>query len=147
MVGLLTHLLKKTYPTANKKNKKEKLKEVDLIYEIEENSITESADKGMVFSVVNAEKGIYTFIMVNTGEMTYGVTVAFRLFEGDNKERIKKYNALSILPEGMLIFKFILPDAVFWDDEEYFSGSIEDSDSITKFNYDTGLIWQEEKDH
>jgi hypothetical protein len=147
MVGLLTHLLKKAYPTANKKNKKEKLKEVDLIYEIEENSITESADKGMVFSVVNAEKGIYTFTMVNTGEMTYDVTVAFRLFEGDNKERIKKYNALSILPEGMLIFKFILPDAVFWDDEEYFSGSIEDSDSITKFNYDTGLIWREEKDH
>jgi hypothetical protein len=147
MVGLLTQLLKKAYPTANKKNKKEKQKEVDLIYEIEENSITESAGLGMVFSVVNANKGIYTFTMVNTGEMTYDVTVTFRLFEGDNKERIKKYTALRILPEDMLIFKFILPDAVFWDDEEYFSGSIEDSDSITKFNDDTRLIWREEKDH
>jgi hypothetical protein len=42
---------------------------------------------------------------------------------------------------------FVLPDAVFWDDEKFFSGSIEDSDSITKFNAETGFVWKEGKDN
>jgi hypothetical protein len=43
--------------------------------------------------------------------------------------------------------RFLMPDAVFWDDEDFFSGNIEDSSYITKFNYDKGLIWKEEKDY
>jgi hypothetical protein len=32
-----------------------------------------------------------------------------------------------------------------WSDDSFFSGSIEDSESVTKFNTDTGIVWKEYK--
>jgi len=39
-----------------------------------------------------------------------------------------------------------MPDAILWDDESAFSGSMEDSNSVTKFNSETGLVWKEYND-
>ncbi len=36
-----------------------------------------------------------------------------------------------------------MPEAVFWDDGDYFTGEIEGPDSVTKFNDETGLVWKE----
>jgi hypothetical protein len=100
-----------------------------------------------MFSVANAGKGIYTFVMENKGEKTYEADMTFVLYGGENRERIKTYKDLRLQPGAALRFRFMLPQAVFWDDEDRFTGSIEDSDYITKFNYNSGLIWKEKKDY
>jgi hypothetical protein len=100
-----------------------------------------------MFSVAKAGKGIYTFFMENKGERPCEADVNFVLYGGDKGGRIKTYEGLRILPGSALTFRFLLPQAIFWDDADAFTGSIESSDSITKFNYDTGLVWKEEKDY
>ena len=62
------------------------------------------------------------------------------------KERIKEYKSLALTPAAAVKFKFLMPEAVFWDDTDRFSGSFEDSHSVTKFRYDTDLLWKEEKE-
>ena len=37
-------------------------------------------------------------------------------------------------------------EAILWDDESAFSGSMPDSNSVTKFNAATGLAWKEYAD-
>jgi hypothetical protein len=77
----------------------------------------------------------------------YEADVVFRLFEGKAGERIKEFRTIGLSPNAVLQFKFVLPEAVFWDDEDYFTGTLEDSYTLTKFNDKTGLIWKEEKDY
>jgi hypothetical protein len=95
--------------------------------------------------VPSAEKGIYTFVLMNKDEEPHAVHVVFHLFEGKAAERVKEYSISELPPGGRMEFKFVLPDALFWDDEERFSGSIEDSSTTTKFQYDSGLVWKEKK--
>jgi hypothetical protein len=96
-------------------------------------------------SVANADKGIYTFIIKNPNERDQEIDIVFRLYDGGPNSKVKEYKAKNIPGHGELIYKFVLPHAVFWDDDDYFSGSIEGSDTITKFNDETGLVWEEEK--
>jgi hypothetical protein len=100
-----------------------------------------------MFSVAKAGKGIYTFVMENKGGKPYEADVTFILYGGENNQRIKTYKDLSLLPGTAIRFRFMLPQAVFWDDEDRFTGSIEDSNYITKFDYNSGLIWKEKKDY
>jgi hypothetical protein len=95
--------------------------------------------------VENAEKGIYTFVMENNAASACEADLSFVFYKGGRKERTKKYDAVKISGNGAARFKFVFPDMIFWDDEDAFTGSIEDSDSLTKFNSDTGLLWKEEK--
>jgi hypothetical protein len=99
-----------------------------------------------ILSVVNADKGIYTFVIGNAGTKTCIVNAVFLLFEKTRRERIKEYKVIQLAPGTGVKFKFLVPDAIFWDDDDRFTGSMEDSDSITKFNSDTGLVWRESKD-
>ncbi len=51
------------------------------------------------------------------------------------------------LPEGEKWFvgRFLMPEGVFWDEDEWFSGSLEDSYSITKYKSPEGVTWKELK--
>lgn len=144
--GLLSRLMFKSHPTARDKNNEEKQKEVDLTKETGKANTSGRVRARKAFSVAKAEKGVYTFVMKNNGAKTYSGNVTFRFFEGRKGEKVKEYAAVKLIPGVIVKFKFLVPEAIFWDDERSFSGSIEDSNSITKFNYDSGLIWKEEKD-
>jgi len=113
----------------------------------DEDTVSRSSPTVMTqkISVANADKGIYTFIIKNPDERDHELDIVFRLYDGGPKRKVKQYKAKNIPGHGELIYKFILPHAVFWDDDDYFSGSIEGSDTITKFNDETGLVWEEEK--
>jgi hypothetical protein len=45
--------------------------------------------------------------------------------------------------DGALLARILMPEGIFWDDESSFSGTLEDSDSVTRFNTETGLVWRE----
>lgn len=122
---------------------KEKIKQVEL-----KEDIAKINGKGyrVIYSVLKAEKGVYTIVFENKSGNIYTGNISFYLYRGKDKERVKIYNSTKFVNDGSLSFRFILPEAIFWDDEDYFSGSIEDSRYVTKFNYDTGLYWKEEKE-
>jgi hypothetical protein len=147
MPNVLLQLLKKAHPRADRKNGSEKQQEAAVIEGREETHVEGTIGVMRLFSVAKVEKGIYTFIIKNEGEEPYEADVMFRLFEGKAGERIKEFRTIGLAPNAVLQFKFVLPEAVFWDDEDYFTGTIEDSYTLTKFNDKTGLIWKEEKDY
>ncbi len=121
--------------------------EVAVKEETEDIAIGGRVSTEKMFTVAKAGKGIYTFVMENKGEKPYEADMTFVLYGGENRERIKTYKDLRLLPGTALRFRFMLPQAVFWDDEDRFTGSIEDSNYITKFNYNSGLVWKEKKDY
>ncbi len=141
-------LLKKAHPMANNKDALEKQREVNIVAEKKgEKHIKDTLGIKMLLSVAKAEKGIYTFVVNNKGERSYKADVVFRIYEGKAGEKIKKFKTVELPLNTVLQFKFILPEAVFWDDEDYFTGTIEGSNTMTKFNDKTGLIWKEGKDY
>jgi hypothetical protein len=144
MSDVLLHLLKKAHPMENRKDDSVKQKEVEVV---EETHIAGTSGIKRVFYVAKAEKGLYTFVIINKGNKAYEADVVFRLFERKAGGRIKEYKSIELPPNTALKLKFILPEAVFWDDEYYFTGTIESSNTLTKFNDKTGLIWKEEKDY
>jgi hypothetical protein len=91
-----------------------------------------------------AAKGVYLFSLKNNGKAS-SVDAVFHLHAGSEQESTKEYKSVSLKPAGIKQFKFLMPEAIFWDDDDRFSGTVEDGNSVTKFIYDTGLIWKEEK--
>ncbi len=141
--SVFTRLLKRNYPSAAS----DYTGDTDLSVKGEEESGSSgSVQVKRIFSVVKAGKGIYTFVIGNESGKTCVADVAFLLFERSARERKKEYKAVRLPPGTGVKFRFLVPDAIFWDDDNRFTGSTEDSDSITKFNSDTGLIWRERKD-
>lgn len=136
-----TSLFKKAHPKERAKKNDEKLE----IKEVSE--YVKGRGYKIEYYLLNAEKGTYTFVIENKDKKTYHADAVFYIYQGKSGERIKKYADIMIKNDDVKKIKFILPEAVFWDDEDYFSGSIEDARSITKFNYNTGLSWKEDKDY
>ena len=136
--GISSSLYKKPHPSDEGYGRPDQ-KAVDLVEE------SETGGK-IIFSVAKAEKGIYTFVMKNTGETLQKTSLMIRLLEGKKGARNRKFETINLKPHAELTVKFILPEGIFWDDESYFTGSIESSESITKFNDTTGVVWKEQKD-
>jgi len=147
MSSILSHLLKKAHPMTNRKDDSEKPKELEGIEEKSETYIADTPRVKKSLSVSKAEKAMYIFVMENKGGTAYKADIIFRLFEGKAGERIKDVKSVELSPHDIVKFIFILPEAVFWDDEYYFTGTIESSDTLTKFNERTGLIWKEGKEY
>jgi hypothetical protein len=143
--AVLTKLFKKSHPELRRRRDRERQ---ETVAGTVENTISREPGKTgtrHVFSVTNAEKAAYTFVLENKGEEARTVDVIFRFYEGREKERDKEYHSRALAPGGMLRFTFIMPEGIFWDDEDRFSGMVEDSRTITKFNNESGLVWKEEK--
>lgn len=136
-------LTKKSHPLDEKDGSMNK-KEIELV---EDRDIEYTESYKRVFSITRAEKGIYIFMIKNSGSKGYEANISFHIFEGKSGERKKEYKTIELLPESELKYKFIIPEAIFWDDEDYFTGTIESANTMTKFNEKTGLIWKEEKDY
>ena len=144
MAFLSARLLKRDYPGDNPKDTSGN-KEIELSDKKAEDP--DGTGSKRIFSVARADRGIYTFIIENKEEGTQDVDVVFRFYEGEARARTRGYSAVKLLPGKIAKFRFVMPDMIFWDDENRFSGTIEDSNSITKFVYDSGLVWKEDKDY
>jgi hypothetical protein len=141
--GISMHLLRNPHPTANRR---EKQVEVALLEGKKEAHSGDTSTVKRAFSVLRTTEGAYTFILKNEESAPYETDLAFLIFQGRPGERTKKFAAIKLSPHTTVRFKFLLPEAIFWDDEDYFSGKIENSDTVTKFSGKTGLVWKETKD-
>lgn len=105
----------------------------------------QSADKGrrqMTYSVPAAAKGTYVMLIEHEGNDSHGMEERIILYAGKPGKRNKAYTDV-VEGVGRSRRLFIFPEAVFWDDDKWFSGYAESSDTITRFNSETGLVWKE----
>ena len=95
--------------------------------------------------IVSAEDGVYDFRSLsdsgNRAEAAFSVTI----YENSGRAKTKSEGTRKIGATGS-IAKVLMPEGILWDDDSAFSGSYEDSESITRFNADTGLVWKEYKE-
>lgn len=103
--------------------------------------LVSSRDDVHTFVVVQARAGIYTFT-ARAKDAPLNATFQLLLFEGGAREKTRKLGAINVADRAVVV-KLLMPDGIAWDDDAAFTGTMEDSDSITKFNADTGLVWKE----
>ncbi|MHC1697409.1 MAG: hypothetical protein AB9919_04940 [Geobacteraceae bacterium] len=91
-----------------------------------------------------AEEGIYSImVQVNNGKPgTAGLVLKIR----DSRPGASSQDLGSRKIDGIVeVAKVLMPEGILWSDNGYFTGDMEDADSITKFNSGTGLMWREYK--
>jgi len=91
-----------------------------------------------------AAEGIYEFKVETGAEQPLEVSFAVKLYDNSSRARTKPVGKRRISSSESIV-KVLMPEGLLWDDDSAFSGSIEASDSTTKFNSDTGLVWKEYK--
>ncbi|NMC74475.1 MAG: hypothetical protein GYA56_09010, partial [Geobacteraceae bacterium] len=89
-----------------------------------------------------AEEGVYdlTVRSANGGPVTAAFVI--KIHE-KGSGAITRNLGRRALRDGALLARILMPDGIFWDDESSFTGTMEDSDSMTRFNTETGLVWRE----
>jgi hypothetical protein len=107
--------------------------------------IAKTAGNTLAFVIVSSQEGIYEFR--NMTETADNAEADFRVIihENSSRSKTKPVGTRKINARGS-VAKIMMPEGILWDDEAAFSGSLEDSESITKFNTETGLNWKEYKE-
>ena len=93
-----------------------------------------------IFAVYEAKAGAYV-LSVTGGKRTkciLSVTVP-------SKRKTRLFGPMLIGEEGTFIGRLLMPEGIFWDEDEWFTGKVEDGDSITKYNSPEGTTWKEMK--
>jgi len=92
--------------------------------------------------IETAREGVYTFSAEPEGSKGAKAAFTLKAYESGPRERIAPLGTRTLSGSTILV-KILMPEAILWDDESAFSGSMEDSESETKFNAATGLFWKE----
>ena len=95
--------------------------------------------------IETAREGIYIFTVEAEGGQSAEATFTLKVFELSTKGKTKPLGTKTISGKAV-VTRILMPDAILWEDESAFSGSMEDSNSTTKFNAETGLTWKEYTD-
>jgi hypothetical protein len=89
-----------------------------------------------------AREGIYIFSAEPGDGKETKAAFTLRAYESGSREKTAKLGTRTISGPTVLL-KILMPEAILWDDDSTFTGSMEDSESETKFNATTGLYWKE----
>jgi hypothetical protein len=91
-----------------------------------------------------AAEGIYEFRVETGSEQPVEASFAVKLYDNSSRARTRPVGNRRVVRSESIV-KVLMPEGFLWDDNSAFTGSIEDSESITKFISDTGLVWKEYK--
>jgi hypothetical protein len=92
-----------------------------------------------------AREGVYVFIVEPEHAAAARGSFTLKLYESGAKEKVVSIGTRTV-SSSTVIARVLMPEGILWDDDEAFSGSMEDSESTTKFNTQTGLYWKEYND-
>ena len=87
-------------------------------------------------------EGVYYVRLELEHEPSLDASIGVKLYEGGPLARVTNLPMRS-LRHNETILRILMPEGIIWDDPAAFSGSLESSDSVTRFNNDTGLVWKE----
>ncbi len=100
------------------------------------------------------------FALPSAGDGAYALALDYKLANGD---AVRKgwgivfvpapggYRSLRLGPFQLVgkgrvtLAKFLLPHGIFWEEDSWFTGMAESSDSLTKFRHPDGVSWAERK--
>ncbi len=101
---------------------------------------------------------LYAFSQAQAG--AYALAFDYRIAPGESVEKgwglifvpgSNGYRSLRLGPFQLTgkgrasLAKFLLPQAIFWDEDSWFTATAEGADSVTKFRYQDGISWTERK--
>jgi hypothetical protein len=137
---LKTYIIFKEYTKKNKRTppKKSEINPLKI-----EPLIIEKTENIKTLIINQVKEGIYDLIIEPLKPLS--LSIVFKVYEKRPDEKIKNIGIIRV-NKKMTIAKILLPEGIFWDDDSYFDGYMEDSESITKFNTQEGLIWREYKE-
>ena len=92
--------------------------------------------------IETARDGVYIFMAEPEQGETAKARFTLKIFEGGAREKVAEIGTRAISGRTVLA-KILMRDGILWDDDSAFTGTMEDSESITKFNAQTGLYWKE----
>jgi len=92
--------------------------------------------------IETAREGIYVFSVESEQLEPAKATFKLEIFEAGSNKKVIELGARTVSGRSVLM-KVLMPEGISWDDETAFTGSLENSDSTTKFNTRTGLNWRE----
>jgi hypothetical protein len=95
--------------------------------------------------IETAREGIYIFTAEAEGGQSAEATFTLKIFELSTLGKTKPLGTKTISGKAV-VARVLMPDAILWEEESAFSGSMEDSSGVTKFNAETGLTWKEYND-
>jgi hypothetical protein len=90
----------------------------------------------------HASEGVYYLRVELDRQQVADVSITIRLFEGSSRARNRTVH-VGALAGNRTVVRLMMPEGVVWEDSSAFSGSLEDSDSVTRFNSETGMEWKE----
>ncbi|GAW65255.1 hypothetical protein GPEL0_01r0047 [Geoanaerobacter pelophilus] len=95
--------------------------------------------------IEKAGEGVYIFSAEPETAKAAQASFTLTIYEAGKREKTASIGTRN-LQGKTVVARVLMPDGVLWDDESAFTGSLEDSDSTTKFNAQTGLYWKEYAD-
>lgn len=94
-----------------------------------------------VFAVKEGRDGAYTLKVSGGGGTDCKLVVTLN----SSKRKVRVFEKRLLEGEEWAVGRFLFPEGVFWDEDEWFSGRVEDKDSITKYKFPEGVTWKELK--
>ncbi len=91
--------------------------------------------------IARGSPGVYT-ITATAAEGPATVTLSLQLYEGTSRA-VRRELGTHVITKRNVLCRILMPEGILWDDTSAFSGSMEDSDGVTKFNSESGLMWKE----
>ncbi|CAG1012826.1 hypothetical protein ANAEL_04518 [Anaerolineales bacterium] len=104
--------------------------------------ILRTVDNSTEVIIKSTLEGIYALIAEPDEGESVTTNFSLRLYEATSQAKTKSLGKKTVFGKT-IVARVLMPEGILWDDEEAFTGSIENSDSVTKFNSETGLIWKE----
>lgn len=90
------------------------------------------------------EEGIYELMVQSAHGAPVRAAFVLRIHESAPGAKTRNLGA-RVVAEKATIAKVLMPEGLLWDDDASFTGDMEDSESVTKFQAETGLVWKEYK--
>jgi len=88
--------------------------------------------------------GVYS-ITIEPVDGPTDVIFLIKLYEDTSRVMVKNLGRRT-LTRKIVLLKILMPEGILRDDNSAFTGNMEDSDGVTKFNSETGLLWKKYAD-
>ncbi len=95
--------------------------------------------------IERAGEGVYIFSAEPETAKAAQASFTLTIYEAGKREKTASIGTRN-LQGKTVVARVLMPEGVLWDDDSAFTGSLEDSDSTTKFNAYSGLYWKEYAD-
>lgn len=100
--------------------------------------IVRTAQDTLEAVIERSREGVYIFLVEQKGSKPVSGKFSIKVFE--SRSRFVAEREISGKTE---VARLLMPEGILWEDVTAFSGTIEDSDSVTRFNAESGLVWKE----